>query len=201
MTHHSTQWTFPNIVLLIRVLSNSLRLTWHHRTWHYSIAMISAMVSHITGVSIVWSIVCSGTDQGNHQSYASWAFVSGNHRWLVISPHKGPVKRKTFPLDDVIMIRIGFSHGLSSLQYQIITWTNNAALLFGPFGKIAITEYIYIYINVHSKKCVWKYVCHFVHLSYCLISNFTSSLNNGGYRQPCRDMVIIPPTVNRLERK
>ena len=27
----------------------------------------------------------------------------GNHRWLVDSPHKGPVTRKMFPFDDVIM--------------------------------------------------------------------------------------------------
>ena len=27
----------------------------------------------------------------------------GNHRWPMDSPHKGPVKRKMFPFDDVIM--------------------------------------------------------------------------------------------------
>ena len=30
--------------------------------------------------------------------------VATIHRWPVNSPHKGPVKRKMFPLDDVIMI-------------------------------------------------------------------------------------------------
>ena len=30
-------------------------------------------------------------------------FVRGIHRWPVDSPHKGPVKRKIFPFDDVIM--------------------------------------------------------------------------------------------------
>ena len=28
----------------------------------------------------------------------------GIHRWLVNSPHKGPVTRKMFPVDDVIMV-------------------------------------------------------------------------------------------------
>ena len=38
-----------------------------------------------------------------NQSSASLAFVWGIHRWLVNSPHKGPVTRKMFPFDDVIM--------------------------------------------------------------------------------------------------
>ena len=38
-----------------------------------------------------------------HQSSESLAFVMGIHRWPVNSPHKGPVTRKMFPFDDVIM--------------------------------------------------------------------------------------------------
>ena len=38
-----------------------------------------------------------------HQSSASLAFVRGIHRWPVNSPHKGPVTRKMFSLDDVIL--------------------------------------------------------------------------------------------------
>ena len=37
-------------------------------------------------------------------SSASLDFVTGIHRWPVNSPHKGPVKRKKFPFDDVIKI-------------------------------------------------------------------------------------------------
>ena len=39
-----------------------------------------------------------------HRSPASRAFVGGIHRWPVNSPHKGPVTRKRFPFDDVIII-------------------------------------------------------------------------------------------------
>ena len=46
----------------------------------------------------------SGADQIKHQSSASLAFVRGIHRWPVNSPHKGPVMRKMFPFDDVIMV-------------------------------------------------------------------------------------------------
>ena len=37
------------------------------------------------------------------KSSASLAFVRGIHRWPVNSPHKGPVTRKMFLFDDVIM--------------------------------------------------------------------------------------------------
>ena len=71
---------------------------------HYVIAIImSATASQITGVSIVWSPVCSGADQRKHQRFASLAFVTWNHRWPVDSPHKGAVTRKMFPFDNVIM--------------------------------------------------------------------------------------------------
>ena len=59
----------------------------------------------ITSFTIVYSIVYSGTDQRKHQSSASLAFVQGIHRGPVNSPHKGPVTRKIFPFDDVIMKR------------------------------------------------------------------------------------------------
>ena len=61
---------------------------------HYSYSIMSTMVSQITGVSIVYWTICSGPDQGNHQSYASLGFIKEIHRWSVNSPHKGPVTRK-----------------------------------------------------------------------------------------------------------
>ena len=70
---------------------------------HYSDVIMSAMASQITGVPIAYSTVWSGTDQRKHQSTASLAFVRGIHLWPVNSPHKGPVTRKMFPFDDVII--------------------------------------------------------------------------------------------------
>ena len=62
------------------------------------------MASQITSQTIVYSIVYSGADQRKHQSSnASLAIVRGIHRWPVNSPHKGPVTRKMFPFEDVIM--------------------------------------------------------------------------------------------------
>ena len=70
---------------------------------HYSDVIMSAMASQNTGISFVYSTVCSGADQRKHQSSASLAFVRGIHRWPVNSPHKGTVTRKMFPFDDVGM--------------------------------------------------------------------------------------------------
>ena len=66
-----------------------------------------AMASQITSIKIVYSTVYSGEDQRKHQSSASLAFVREIHRWPVNFPHKGPVTRKMFPVDDVIMKDIG----------------------------------------------------------------------------------------------
>ena len=42
---------------------------------------MSAMASQITGVTIVYSTVCSSADQRKRQSSASLAFVRGVHMW------------------------------------------------------------------------------------------------------------------------
>ena len=69
---------------------------------------MSLMASQITSLAIVYSPVCSGTDQRKHQSSASLAFVRGNSPGPVNSPHKRPVTRKMLPFDDVIMNILGF---------------------------------------------------------------------------------------------
>ena len=64
---------------------------------------MSVMASQITGVSIVCSTVCSGSDQRKHQSSVSLAFVRGIHRSSVYSTQNGPETRKMFPFDDAII--------------------------------------------------------------------------------------------------
>ena len=64
---------------------------------------MTTMASQITSLMIVHSGVYSGVNQRKHQSPALLAFVRGIHQWPVNSPHKGPMKRKMFPFDDVIM--------------------------------------------------------------------------------------------------
>ena len=78
---------------------------------------MSAMASQITSLTIVHSSVYSGADQRKHQSSSSLAFVRGIHRWPVNSPHKGPVTRKMFPYDDILMTMPPRGrHGVPNLQ-------------------------------------------------------------------------------------
>ena len=72
---------------------------------HYNDVITSTMASQITGPTIVCSTVYSRCRTKRHQSSASLAFVRGIHWWPVNSPHKGPVTRKMFPFDDVIMLQ------------------------------------------------------------------------------------------------
>ena len=71
--------------------------------YHYIDVIMSVMTSQIISRKVIYSTVFSGADQRKHQSSASLAFVWGIHRWPVNSPQNGPVTRKMFPFDDVIM--------------------------------------------------------------------------------------------------
>ena len=73
------------------------------RKIHCNDIIMSAMASQITSLAIVYSTAFSAADERKHQSSTSLAFVRGLHRWSANSPHKGPVTRKMFPFDDIIM--------------------------------------------------------------------------------------------------
>ena len=93
--HRALTWTvMANIFAHVTLIWNIA---------HYCDVIMSALASQITSISIVCSTICSGADQWKHQSSASLPFVQRIHRWPVNSPHKGPVTRKMFPFDDVIM--------------------------------------------------------------------------------------------------
>ena len=94
----------------ISIISSSLR--WRHN---------GAIASQITSPTIVYSTVNSDANQRKHQSSASLAFVRGIHRWPVNSPHKWPVTRKMFPLDDVIMIN-PLWNDLVATNVRVLTW-------------------------------------------------------------------------------
>ena len=68
----------------------------HSRYHHYNDAIIGTLVSQIISLTFVYTNVYSCAEQRKH--------VRGIHWSPVNSPHKGPVTRKMFPFDDVIMI-------------------------------------------------------------------------------------------------
>ena len=117
------------------VVANGHGSCWHedicNRYVHCSDVIMSAMASQITGITIIYSTVCSGVDQRKHQRSASLAFVRGIHRWPVNSPRKGPVTRKMFPFDDVIMftrwyplIEVTWSHYHDGFSETIMIMTS-----------------------------------------------------------------------------
>ena len=65
---------------------------------HYSDVLMTAITSHITGVSTVCSTVCPGADQRKHQSFTPPASVGEVHQSPVDCPNKWPVTRKCFHL-------------------------------------------------------------------------------------------------------
>ena len=70
---------------------------------HYNDVIMRAIAFQIISLTIVnWTVYLSG-DQRKHQSPESLASVRGIHRWPVNSPHKGPVTRKMFSFDNVII--------------------------------------------------------------------------------------------------
>ena len=81
---------------------------WIHRgaltNQRCSLATGCGITSQITGISILCSTVCSGTDhKKKHQSPASLVSVGGIHRSPMGSPNKGSITQSMFPFDDVVM--------------------------------------------------------------------------------------------------
>ena len=60
------------------------------------------VVSNHRSFDCLFHSLCEPTSK-KHQNPHYWPFVRAIHRWLVNSPHKGPVTRKKLPFDDVMM--------------------------------------------------------------------------------------------------
>ena len=75
---------------------------------HHSDVIMSAKASQITSVSIVCSTVCSGADKKkNTRKLRVTGLWREIHRWPVNSPYKGPLTRKMFSFNDVIVSKLG----------------------------------------------------------------------------------------------
>ena len=105
--------------------------------FHYASEVImSPMASHITSLTVVYSIIYLGTDKKNIKSSASLAFLRVIHQWPVISPHTGPVTRKMFSFDVDIMDKCAMC-----LNGPVVVHPFKCALVDRP--KINIPSYHY----------------------------------------------------------
>ena len=123
---------------------------------HYSAVTMSPMAYLITSVSFVYSTVSSDADQRKHQSSSSLTFVTGIHRWPVNSPHKGPVTRKRFPIDDAIMhgtLRIGIliRHFHSLLAQSTAGIWHQARTVLGSTAVVKHFEWGEWYYGYYTK--------------------------------------------------
>ena len=134
----------------LSVLNFLIASKFENRLDHCSDVIISTVPSQITSVSFVFSTVCSGTDQGKHRSSASLAFVRGIHRWPVNSPHKGPVTRKMFSFDDVI---IWYSTSNSITNYIDVV-SSNTSKAFDRVHACELLRNCIIYGRISPLPCV-----------------------------------------------
>ena len=139
---------------------------------------MSAVASQITSLTNVYSTVYSGTDERKHQSSASLAFVMGIHRRPVNSPHKGPVARKMFPFDDVIMwLKVIFWNGQSADSSHVggcfrytyshtrlvsprVLYINHIGIKLGAASDLSRDISCINYIGVNRELAGWPHQSH-----------------------------------------
>ena len=142
ITRHNWIWLIPT----------SLRFRRNEGTIHYNDVIMGAKASQITSLTIVYSTVYADADQRKHQSFALLALCAGNSPGPVNSPHKGPVTRKIFPFDDVIM-KIMFSDiSMNIIWYKIVA------------SSILICKQNFVLFQTTSFQCnqSWTYQLYFV---------------------------------------
>ena len=120
ITPHVRLWMYSlNNIRVLTFVKGSLvlwvaRVSLDTMLMLYSDVIMGTIASQTTSLTIVYSTVYSGADQRTHQNSVSLASVRGIHRWPVNFPHKGPVTRKMFPFDNVVME----NHGQLILYYN-----------------------------------------------------------------------------------
>ena len=117
---------------------------------------MSAMVSQITGVSIVCWTICSGANQRKHQSSPSMAFVKGIHRWPVDSPHKAPIMRKMMTSLCILTTSAAVNdQKFENEKFRCIQWRE-----FHQNDGISVLVYPYIHpwlmVRVSRELVDWK---------------------------------------------
>ena len=127
-------------------LPTAIGVTLARNLWngkHYSDVIMSRMASQITSLKIDYSTVYSDTDQRKHQGSASLAFVRGNNRWPVNSPHKRPVNaEKCF-------------HLMTS-SWDILWWINTLRADQNGCHLHTISSYMFVREKIFSLQ--WRQI-------------------------------------------
>ena len=83
--------------------------------WNYNDVILSAMASQITGISTVYSTVCSGADKRKQHSSAPLDFVREIYR-----PAQRVSNADFFPFDDVILMWLKTKHNTAQCRVPIL---------------------------------------------------------------------------------
>ena len=153
---------------------------------HYSDVIISAIVSQITSLKIVYSTIYSSADQRKLRSSASLAFVRGIHRWPVNFPHKGPVTRKMLPFDDVIL------QTLSELRWRRVACRCNLEIVPDNFAATSVTGFAgktYITGCTHLSRCFISFWCHVIMLCWLRWVLFETTLRWHRYQSDFNGLI------------
>ena len=117
---------------------------------------MSVIASQITSLTTAYSAVYSGPNQEKHQSSASLAFVRGIHRWPVNSPHKGSVKRKIFPFNDVIMTYMTRVHYIAEKGAPFSkSIYATAAKILQPMHVLPFKMHYFIFHLIYAQVTGW----------------------------------------------
>ena len=111
-----------------------------------------------------------GPTSKKHQSPHYLPFVRGIHRWPVNSLHKGPVTRKMFPADDVIMNKITME-GITMITVFLLHYEQ---------------IHIYIYISPISRGFIYDASGHLFILPQSGFKRLLSKSNN-----KCKDLCSV----------
>ena len=139
---------------------------------HYDDIIMGTIASQITSLTIVYSIVYSGTDQRKHQSSASLAFVLGIHR----GPRtKGQLRGKCFHL--ITSSCCGYTltdFPISIRLTSLALWQSNDCPSASKATLMNMDKYFmwihYERLHNHNKTKHNKTVCIF-HGMYILLSH------------------------------
>ena len=147
---------------------------------------MGTMASHITGVPIVYSTVCSGTDKKKSKLHVT-GLCEGNSPVTGEFPHKGPVTWKMFPLDDIIILTRNLTRNLHCHVLSFLAW--NMSCYFGQsacsiesrcvvmllqYNSVVSIGGIHIYIFWKQSQIEISYMS-FITISRAYISNWNFS--------------------------
>ena len=99
------------------------------------------MASEFTGNSTVLTVVQAVVKE-NTKALKYWSFVRVIYRWPVDSPHKGPVKKKAFPLHGIIFARLLDRVILNTCLAELTLWITKSCLHFLSFLDTEIAQIV-----------------------------------------------------------